>query len=137
VGERVWVWLRPGLCLADLEGRLDKIAVACWASTVVVERASEGNGSEGNAAYLRIDVKRREVLTGKVVSPLVALVDPDTPKIPRPVGEVPTALNLGDVTDAMVTPTAPAAHPPRTSAANGKAPAATPPADADDVTDWI
>ena len=32
VGERVWIWLRPGLSLDDLHNRLDKIAVACWAS---------------------------------------------------------------------------------------------------------
>ena len=32
VGERVWIWLRPGLSLDDLLGRLDKIAVACWAT---------------------------------------------------------------------------------------------------------
>ncbi len=33
-GERVWVWLRPGLSLRDLEqdGQVAKLAVACWAT---------------------------------------------------------------------------------------------------------
>src|SRR3712207_186907 len=66
VGERVWVYLRPGLSLADLQGRLEKIAVACHAKTCVVEHASDGN-----AAYLRFDIKRREVLHAAVDSPLV------------------------------------------------------------------
>ena len=39
-GERVWIWLRPGLSLDDLTDRLDKIAVACWASAAVAEAAS-------------------------------------------------------------------------------------------------
>ena len=39
-GERVWVWLRPGLDLTDLDGRTDKLAVACWAGQARVVRAS-------------------------------------------------------------------------------------------------
>jgi hypothetical protein len=31
------IWLRPGLDLEDLLNRLDKIAVACWASAAVAE----------------------------------------------------------------------------------------------------
>ena len=37
-GERVWLWLRPGLDLADLDGRTDKLAVACWAGQARVPR---------------------------------------------------------------------------------------------------
>jgi hypothetical protein len=74
VGERVWIYLRPGLSISDLESRLEKIAVACHASTVIVDRASTRT-----AAFVRVDVKRREVLTGLVSSPLVDLVDPATP----------------------------------------------------------
>jgi hypothetical protein len=37
VGERVWLWLRPGLALDDIQSRLDLIAVACWADTAVAE----------------------------------------------------------------------------------------------------
>jgi hypothetical protein len=138
VGERVWVYLRPGLSVADLQGRLDKIAVACHASTVLVERASEGN-----SAYLRFDIKRREVLTANVGSPLVDAVDPTAPKVPRQPATVPTALDLPDVTDVVIPLTPkPAARTAATAAsaapANGKKPAA--PAEGaagDDITDWI
>ena len=40
VGERVWIWLRPGLSLDDLHNRLDKIAVACWATAALADTAS-------------------------------------------------------------------------------------------------
>jgi hypothetical protein len=64
-GERVWVWLRPGLALSDLEGGTGRIAVACWAGEVRVQRASARY-----AALIRVDVTRRDPLTGVVVSPL-------------------------------------------------------------------
>jgi hypothetical protein len=79
VGERVWVYLRTGLSLADLQSRLDKIAVACWASSTLAERASRGN-----AAYVRLDIKRRQVLDADVGNPLADLVDPNTPTGPPP-----------------------------------------------------
>ncbi|MGC5333044.1 hypothetical protein [Micromonospora sp. DT62] len=134
VGERVWVYLRPGLSLADLEGRLDRIAVTCHASTALVERASDGN-----AAYLRFDIKRREVLTAEVGSPLVDVIDPSIPATDRPMPVVPTALDLPDVDAPTVTlPTQgkPAAKTPATTA-NGSKPAASSSTDADDVSDWI
>ncbi|WP_307813053.1 hypothetical protein [Micromonospora coerulea] len=134
VGERVWVYLRPGLALADLEGRLDRIAVACHASTALIERASDGN-----AAYLRFDIKRREVLNAQVGSPLVDVINPDTPAVDRPTPVIPTALDLPDVTVPTVTlpkQGKPAQKPPATSA-NGSKPAASSSADADDVSDWI
>ena len=64
VGERVWIWLRPGLALDDLLNRLDKIAVACWATAAVAEAASRSN-----AAFVRMDIKRRDALTGTITSP--------------------------------------------------------------------
>ncbi|MEU7716356.1 hypothetical protein AB0B03_30970 [Micromonospora chalcea] len=134
VGERVWVYLRPGLSLADLEGRLDRIAVACHASTALVERASDRN-----AAYLRFDIKRREVLTAQVGSPLVDVIDPDTPATERIPATVPTALDLPDIDAPTVTlPTQgrPAAKKPATTA-NGSKPAASTASDVDDVSDWI
>jgi hypothetical protein len=48
------MWLRPGLSHADLQPQLDKIAAACWIDTVTIEYASDAN-----AAYVRIEVKRR------------------------------------------------------------------------------
>jgi hypothetical protein len=68
-GERVWVWLRPGLDLTDLEEKADKLAVACWASEVRAVRASARF-----AALVRIDVTRRDPLARLVASPLAAMV---------------------------------------------------------------
>ncbi|WFE46363.1 hypothetical protein [Verrucosispora sp. WMMD1129] len=134
VGERVWVYLRPGLSVKDLESRLDKIAVTCHASTVLIERASDGN-----SAYVRFDIKRREVLTANVGSPLVDVIDPDTPTVEQTPVQVPTALDLPDVQAPTITlpkqgdrkPVKPAA----TTTANGTKPTSV---DADDdVSDWI
>jgi hypothetical protein len=68
-GERVWLWLRPGLDVADLEGTTGRVAVACWAAQARVVRASTRF-----AALLRVDLSRRDPLTGRVSSPLVRLV---------------------------------------------------------------
>ncbi|MFF5072076.1 hypothetical protein ACFY2R_12965 [Micromonospora olivasterospora] len=133
VGERVWVYLRPGLSSGDLEGRLDRIAVACHASTALVERAADGN-----AAYLRFDIKRREVLTAQVGSPLVDVINPDTPTTERPPAPVPTALDLPDVDTPTITlPTQPRKPKPAAPSANGSKPAADTSSDVDDVSDWI
>ncbi|MCM0674674.1 hypothetical protein NCC78_08230 [Micromonospora phytophila] len=130
VGERVWVYLRPGLSMADLEGRLDRIAVACHAATALVERASDGN-----AAYLRFDIKRREVLTANVSSPLVDVINPDTPSVDRPAPVIPTALDLPDVDAPVIT--LPVQKKPATTANGTKPAAASSSTDADDVSDWI
>ncbi|MGS2616578.1 hypothetical protein ACVCAH_18930 [Micromonospora sp. LZ34] len=132
VGERVWVYLRPGLSAKDLESRLDKIAVTCHASTVLIERASENN-----AAYLRFDIKRREVLTATVGSPLVDVIDPTAPVSASPMS-VPTALDLPDVI-TLTTQGKPASKKPApATTANGSKPAASSASpDTDDVSDWI
>jgi hypothetical protein len=74
-GERVWVMLRPGLALEDLttEGGLARLAVGCWAHEVRVSRAF------GRFAPLvRVDITRRNPLTGVISSPLTSLLpDPD------------------------------------------------------------
>ena len=137
VGERVWIYLRPGLSHTDLEGRLDKIAVACHASTVLIERASPSN-----AAYLRVDIKRREVLTATVGSPLVDLVDPDTPSPIRSVPDLPTALDLPDITlqPATDNPVRTASRRMAAASASTPTPVIAPAVSAnggDDVTDWI
>ena len=95
-GERVWVWLRPGLALSDLEGRTDQLAVACWANTVRVIRATSPY-----AALIRVDITRRDPLRATVASPLVRMVPADdldeastSPGMP-PVLD----LDLGDITD--------------------------------------
>jgi len=134
VGERVWVYLRPGLSLADLQSRLERIAVACHATSCLVERARDTN-----AAYLRFDIKRREVLTTDVDSPLVDAVDPTAPKVPRQPVTVPTALDLPDV------PAAAASLPAAAKSATGRngtksagpTTGSSPPDDGDDVNQWI
>src|SRR3954447_23048875 len=58
VGARVWVWLVPGLSLADFESDTDKIAVACWARDCRVGR------SKRLASLVWVDVIRQDPLTG-------------------------------------------------------------------------
>ena len=80
VGERVWIWLRPGLALSDIQDRLDLIAVACWADVAIAESASASN-----SALIRLDIKRRDALTGAIASPLLGLIKPGTAATgPRP-----------------------------------------------------
>ena len=102
-GERVWVWLRAGLDLEQLEGNAGKLAVACWASEVRIAGASQRH-----AALVQVDVTRRDPLTAVVGSPLVRLVPTGparaTAEILEPVG----GLDLDDVpADTFPFPTAP------------------------------
>ncbi len=98
-GERVWVWLRPGLDLAALEENTAKLAVACWASSVRVMGASARY-----AALVRIDVTRRDPLTGLVRAPLMRVV-PDAVSTSAAAGEAPTAgLDLDGVPDEGLAP---------------------------------
>jgi hypothetical protein len=130
VGERVWIWLRPGLALRDLQQRLDLIAVACWADTAIAESASESN-----SALVRLDIKRRNAFTAPATTPLLNLITPGTPPRDHEDMPVPTALDLPDVTTAEVTPPAKPATPLRADRKPAPAPA---PASADpDVSDWI
>jgi hypothetical protein len=97
-GERVWLWLRPGLDLTDLEGKSGKLAVACWAGEARIVRASTRY-----AALLRVDVVRRDPLTGLVVSPLASLVP--RPRGMQPSGSVSSSvagLELADVPEPAV-----------------------------------
>jgi hypothetical protein len=130
VGERVWIWLRPGLALDDIQTRLDKIATACWASTATVEPASASN-----AAYIRMDIKRRDALTERVRSPLLALIAPATPARDPDTIPLPTALDLADVTEHDVTPARRPARPGHKPAPAAPMPAVQ--AAADDITDWL
>lgn len=96
-GERVWVWLRPGLDLTDLDGKADKLAVACWAGEARMVRASARH-----AALVRVDITRRDPLTGLVASPLSAWVawmrDDDAPVSPA---VPPMGLDLLDVPEPV------------------------------------
>ncbi|WP_328466746.1 hypothetical protein OHA21_47105 [Actinoplanes sp. NBC_00393] len=94
-GERVWVWLRPGLSMHDLEqpGQLSKLAVACWANEIRVNRASRKY-----AALIRFDITRRDTLADTVLSSLPDHV-PDSMPATAPVSPAapPTGVNLADV----------------------------------------
>ncbi len=134
VGERVWIWLRPGLSIDDLLDRLDKIAVACWATAALAEAASRSN-----AAFVRLDIKRRDVLTGTITSPLLDMIKSGSPATERDTAEIPTALDLPQVPAAEVIPVRPTPlkrpdHPRTPAPASPPAPAAS---DGSDITDWI
>ncbi|MFG1717885.1 hypothetical protein ACGFII_04535 [Micromonospora chalcea] len=108
-GERVWVWLRPGLSLRDLEqdGQVQKLAVACWANEVRVMRASRRY-----AALIRLDITRREPLAATIVSPLPDHVPTDMPaNAPTSPGMPPVGLDLPDVPDTPATLTAETPRP--------------------------
>jgi hypothetical protein len=96
VGERVWIWLRPGLSIQNLEqdGQVQKLAVACWAREVRVTPASRKY-----AAFVRVDVTRRETLTSTVASPLPGFLPNDMPATtPATVtSQEPIGVNLADV----------------------------------------
>jgi hypothetical protein len=130
VGERIWIWLRPGLSLDDLLNRLDKIAVACWATAATAETAASGN-----AAFIRLDIKRRDALTGTITSPLLEVIKGGSPPALRDSVPVPTALDLPDVTASEVTPVKPTPirrpDPKMPAAASSSAPVP------DDITDWL
>jgi len=107
-GERVWVWLRPGLALPDLETELSQLAVNCLASEVRVARASRSY-----AALVRVDITRRDPLRARVVSPLPGRIPRFDPSaIPVSPGMPPVGLDLADVPEP--------ADPPRT--AGGRSP---------------
>ena len=130
----MWIWLRPGLSLDDLQDRLDKIAVACWATAALAETASRSN-----AAFVRMDIKRRDVLTGTITSPLLDMIKSGTPATQRDTIEIPTALDLPQVSASEVTPVRPTPfkrpdHSRTPAPASPSAPAAS---DGSDISDWI
>ncbi|GAA2414557.1 hypothetical protein GCM10010404_85850 [Nonomuraea africana] len=118
VGERVWVWLRPGLSAAQLETQLDRIAVACWATSVTVTKASTSN-----SARIRLDIKRRDVLGAVIGSPLTdelpTIIPADTTSSSRSAFTVPDQLDLVDVPEPDDPPSG-----PRPNRRNGRTPAA-------------
>jgi hypothetical protein len=115
-GERVWVWLRPGLSIKDLEveGQTQKLAVACWANEVRVVRASRRY-----AALIRVDITRREPLAATIASNLPDYLPEDLPEeAPTSPGMPPVGgLDLPDVpdepTDTESAPEAPRGRKPR------------------------
>jgi hypothetical protein len=134
VGERVWLWLRPGLSLDDLLSRLDKIAVACWASAAVADTASRSS-----AAFVRVDIKRRDILGGTITSPLLDLLRSGPPAASQDTQEAPAALDLpevpaSEVMPARLTPVKPPGTPKMPAPASAPAMSA---ADGSDISDYI
>ena len=130
----MWVWLRPGLCLADVQDRAEEIAAACWATAVVADLASASN-----SALVRIDIKRRDPLTGTVASPLAQLLSGVLPA-----RRTTAAPALRPSTCRTSRPRRYRASPARTGQPRGRrqprpkpAPGADPNGSADDITDWL
>ena len=147
-GERIWVWLRAGLALGDLEGRFDEIAVATWATEVHAVRSIRW------AALIQVDITRRNPLARLVGSPLTdTLPTPDASTADdtaadaaprrRPVTPVRPAFVSGlDLPDIPDVPTVPDPYrrngSPRPASARPPATPPPPPATAgDDTADWI
>jgi hypothetical protein len=137
-GERIWVWLRAGLCLDDLTDRFEEIAVATWATDAHAVK------SERWAALIRVDLTRRNALAAVVGSPLTDSIPTGQQRpapVPRPV--FVTGLDLPDIPDASVPVSDPfrrTGTPPR-PAAPRRPPATPPPATTttgtDETADWI
>lgn len=73
VGERLWLWLRPGLSGRDIDAVTDRIAAACWAASARVKVSPK------RAAVVSVEVIRRDPLasSGQIDSPLLDGVHPD------------------------------------------------------------
>ncbi len=92
----MWLWLRPGLELADLEGKAGLIAVTCIAKQVRIAPASERY-----AALLRVDIARRDPLTSRIDSPLALLIpslrNTELADVPVSPAVPPVGLELADI----------------------------------------
>jgi hypothetical protein len=136
-GERLWIWLRPGLALPDIIKHLDQIAAACWATSVLADKASASN-----AALVRIDITRRDTLTGTIRSPLTTALDGIIPGRKQATVPPQVALDLPDITPDQVTAKPAQNGPapwPQPQRDTKPVPAPVPPApdDGDDLSDWI
>jgi hypothetical protein len=138
VGERLWLWLRPGLSGRDIDAVTDRIAAACWAASARVKVSPK------RAAVVSVEVIRRDPLatTGQITSPLLVGVHPahfdsDAEVIPLPdrstvtppsavkgdtPGDVlfvePVRATRGGTTKRTSTRTAPPAEPTEVSTAD-------------------
>jgi hypothetical protein len=87
VGERVWVWLVPGLSWPDFQADTEQIAVACWARDCRVGR------SRRLAGLVWVDVIRRDPLSASApyASTLLHTDIPPAPAFGQQLGEVPVS----------------------------------------------
>jgi hypothetical protein len=77
-GSKAVLWCRPGICVADLEARMEEIAAACWARTSRITRSTRF------AHLVTIEIVRRDPLAAAhvITSPLAAGPRPE-PTEPR------------------------------------------------------
>lgn len=65
-GQVVWLWMRPGQSVEDLDNKAESLASACWASKATIAR------SKRNAALVRVEIDRRDPLSKThITSPLL------------------------------------------------------------------
>ncbi|WP_329005800.1 hypothetical protein OHA18_20675 [Kribbella sp. NBC_00709] len=87
-GQVVWLWMRPGQSVEDLDNKAESLASACWASKATIAR------SKRNAAIVRIEIDRRDPLAKKTI---------DSPLLEDTSG-VPEAAVADDAVMAFLTP---------------------------------
>jgi hypothetical protein len=127
VGERVWIWLVPGLSIDDFTNAAEDIASACWARAARLERHTSV------ASLIRLDVVRRDPLTTGGTVPSVLI--PDIPaggferprRVAEPLNLPRPVIDLTDTNHAATEPgTARRTSATRVRAGSGQAdPAAT------------
>lgn len=133
-GARVWCWLRPGLSLSELEGRMEQFAVTCWASKVTV--AASGTRF---AALVRFDITYRNTFDVTVTSTLQKLV-PDWFKrnqVKAIDGPLPTDLDLDDITAAHITDAAEKRETGKGTDKKNRTDTPAPEPERKPVTDWL
>jgi hypothetical protein len=96
VGERVWLLMRPGICVEDLDSRTPQIAAACWA------RDARVRAWRRLVAVVLVDVVRRDPLTaGKLVrSPLPGMAGQAGEGVPAGLAGIP--VDLSDAEDGRL-----------------------------------
>ncbi len=95
-GERVWVWLRPGLDIAALEAKAGRLAVTCWAREARFVKASRRY-----AALIRVDITQRDPLRFTVPSPLTGLIPATFERPESPVLGPVVGLDLDDIPEPV------------------------------------
>jgi hypothetical protein len=84
-----------------------------------------------------MDIKRREVLTGTITSPLLDMIKSGAPTPPRDRAEVPTALDLPQVTASEVTPARPTRIPRPDHKTSVPPDGISASVLSDDISDWV
>jgi len=100
VGECVWLWMRPGLSLVELDNRTEHIAAACYAREARLQRSRRW------ATLIRLDVVRRDPLTTPkpIDSPLLGATARVPSQLRRTDPDGSTAAALPEGTPATDTP---------------------------------